>query len=496
MADPKDKSEDEGTIVEKEELVEFLTSSSKVRRGLAESIYDQGLNTWELLVDGDQEYFTSFKGVGKKTAEELMILGGQKKEDLSKPPEPARDIRDVLSEVPRVSQGVIDSLIDAGFSDVYRVSAVDPSELREVQGVGPKLSEKIVEACREEAEAHPQSVAGVEEAMPMPADEEAPAEKGEGFLSKLIGKVKAFFSTEKEEPSAPEVEEIPEEGEKEPEEAPPEEEPSEKEAEEEKPSEEEPSEDEKEPEETVEEKAEEDKTEEEITEEGEASDEEPSEEEKDEPVEGPSEDEKESSDEEPEELPKEEPSSLWAKIKGIFSKKEEEAPSEENDETPEEEPSEEKPSEEEKDDDESEDSSNLLGSVRSDEEADSAEEETSEEKEPSEEKGSEEEPSEEKGSSDEEPPKDEEPAEEKPSRDKEEPSEEKPAEGKPEEKEPKLEIEDIHHIPGVDKKTADLLLSSGYVNLDELREAVPEDLMMIEGIDEDTAKFIYEVLRK
>ena len=495
MADPKDKSEDEGTIVEKEELVEFLTSSSKVRRGLAESLYDQGLNTWELLVDGDQEYFTSFKGVGKKTAEELIIIGGQKKEELSKPPEPARDIRDVLSEVPRVSQGVIDSLIDAGFSDVYRVSAVDPSELREVQGVGPKLSEKIVEACREEAEAHPQSVAGVEEAMSLPADEEAPAEKGEGFLSKLIGKVKAFFSTEKEAPSesAPEVEETPEEGEKEPEEAPPEEESSEKEAEEEKPSEEEPSEGEKEPEETVEEKAEEEpepvEAEEESSEE--KKEEEPSEKEAEEdkdgtPEEEPSEEgedtketseEKEPSDEEPEEPPEEEPRSLWARIKGIFSKKEEEAPSEEpeeeageKDETPEEESSEEKPSEDEKGPEE-----------------DSAEGEPDEEKEPPEEKGSEEEPSEEKGSSDEEP------AEEKPSRDKEEPSEDKPAE---EDEAPKLEIEDIHHIPGVDKKTVDLLLSSGYVNLDELREAVPEDLMMIEGIDEDTAKFIYEVLRK
>ncbi|MCK5774289.1 MAG: hypothetical protein KAH57_10920, partial [Thermoplasmata archaeon] len=230
MADPKDKSEDEGTIVEKEELVEFLTSSSKVRRGLAESIYDQGLNTWELLVDGDEEYFTSFKGVGKKTAQELIIIGGQKKEDISKPPEPARDIREVLSEVPRVYQNVIDSLIDAGFDDVYKVSAVDPSELREVQGVGPKLSEKIVEVCREEAEEHPQSVAGVEEAMSLPADEDAPAEKGEGFLSKLIGKIKGFFSTEKDTPSTPEAtveETTEEEGDKEPEEVPSEEEPSE-----------------------------------------------------------------------------------------------------------------------------------------------------------------------------------------------------------------------------------------------------------------------------
>ena len=477
MADPKDKSEDEGTIVEKEELVEFLTSSSKVRRGLAESIYDQGLNTWELLVDGDEEYFTSFKGVGKKTAQELIIIGGRKKEELSKPPEPARDIRDVLSEVPRVNQGVIDNLIDAGFNDVYRVSAVDPSELREVQGVGPKLSEKIVEACREEAEAHPQSVAGVEEAMPMPVDEEAPAEKGEGFLSKLIGKVKAFFSTEKETPSesAPEVEETPEESEKEPEEAPPEEESSEKEAEEEKPSEEKPSEGEKEPEpeETVEEKTEEEpepaeQEEASSDEEQAAEDETPTDDKEAESGEQEeSSEEGETPDEEP---PKEEPRSIWSKIKGIFSKKEEEAPSEEKDEG-----SGEKPSKE------------------TEKEGDSAEGEPDEDRETSEEKGSEEEPSEEKGSSDEEPPKDEEPAEEKPSKDKEEPSEEKPAE---EDEEPKLEIEDIHHIPGVDKKTADLLLSSGYVNLDELREAVPEDLRMIEGIDEDTAKFIYEVLRK
>ncbi len=488
MADPKDKSEDEGTIVEKEELVEFLTSSSKIRRGLAESIYDQGLNTWELLADGDEEYFTSFKGVGKKTSEELIILGDQKKEELSSAPEPAREIREVLSEVPRVYQSVIDSLIDAGFDDVYKVSAVDPSELREVQGVGPKLSEKIVEACREEAEEHPQSVAGVEEAMSLPADEEAPAEKGEGFLSKLIGKIKGFFSTEKDTPSTPEapVEETTEdEGEKEPEEVPSEEEPSEDEKESEETAEEKPSE---EGEASDEEPAAEDKVEEEEpSEEGETSDEEPaaeddnetvvssnlqdsdledelepSEEDKDEPVEEPSEDEKEPSDEEPEEPPKEEPRSLWGKIKGIFSKKEEEAPSEEK------EPSEEEPAAE----DEPEPTEEEGETPSDDKDEESPENEG--EKEPSEEG--------------------EEPSEEAPSE--KEPVKEEPSEEKASEEEPRLEIKDIHHIPGVDKKTADLLLSSGYMNLDELREAVPEDLMMIEGIDEDVAKFIYEVLRK
>ncbi len=432
MADPKEKSEDEGAIVEKEEMVEFLTSSGKVRRGLAGSLYDQGLNTWELLVDGDEEYFTSFKGVGKKTAGELMLIGGRKKEELSSAPEPARDIKDVLSEVPRVNQGVIDGLMDAGFRDVYRVSAVDPSELREVPGVGPKLSERIVEACREEAEKHPQSVAGVREAMPLPADEEAPGEKGDGFLSKLLGKVKSFFSTEKEEPStaeAPsEVEEIPvEEGEKELEESS-----------EEKPSEEEP------------EGPSEDQGEKETEEPEEPSEEKPSEEE----PEGPSEDQEEKetegpeepseekpSEEEPEEAPKEEPKGVWSRIKGLFSGKEEEAASEEK-----EEPSEEKPSEEEP---------------------------VTEDKTPTDDQVL---------------------SEEKPSE--KEPSEEEPSEDKPEKEEPRLEIKDIPHIPGVDRKTADLLLSSGYMNLDELKEAVPEDLMMIEGIDEDTAKFIYEVLRK
>ncbi len=473
MADPKDKSEDEGVIVEKEEMVEFLSSSGKVRRGLAEPLYDQGLNTWELLVDGDEEYFTSFKGVGKKTADELMIIGGQKKEELSRPPEPARDLRDVLSEVPRVNQGVIDGLMDAGFNDVYRVSAVDPSELREVPGVGPKLSEKIVKACKEEAEKHPQSVAGVEEAMPLPADEEAPAEKGEGFLSKLIGKVKAFFSTEKEEPSTSEAPE--EEGEKEPEEKPSEDEPAAEDKEEtveEKPSEEEPvAEDQEEPSE------EEKPSDEEPSEEGEASDEEPAAEDKKEdgtPEEESTEEEGDPSDEETEEPPKEEPRSLWAKIKGIFSGKEEEAPSEEKESSEEGE----KPSEEE-----APESAEEEGETPTDDKDEEAPENEGE-KEP------EEAPSEDGPAAEDQEDK-EEPSDEKPSEEEKEPSKEEPSE-----EEPRLEIKDIHHIPGVDKKTTDLLLSSGYMNLDELKEAVPEDLMMIEGIDEDTAKFIYEVLRK
>ena len=497
MADPKDISADEGTIVEKEELVEFLTSSGKIRRGIAESLHDQGMNTWELLVDGDEGYFTAFKGVGAKTAGELILLGEVKREELIKAPEPARDLREVLSDVPRITQGVIDALIEGGFDDVYKISEKEPSDLREVPGVGPKLSERVVEVCREEVEKHPQSDAGVEEAMPLPA-EEAPAEKEEGFLSKLISRVKGFFSTEKEgaaeppsEPEAPPEEEVApetEDAEKEPlvdtvdgvepEEKPIEEAPDDKPEEEpEAPDEDapeagkdrEPAEDApKEPSGDGADEAEPDdgpKKEEDAPEGTEGEGKEPTEGEEPDP-EGPA-----------EEVKPEEKIGLWGKIKGLFGggakpeEKEEERSEpdpkvEEPKEGEEEKPAPEGPAEEaEPKEDKASDEESVEGP-----EAEGKEEgeETSEEK-----------------------PVEEGPKEEAPVEEKKEPSE-----AKPEKEEPRLEIKDIHHIPGVDKKIADLLLASGYMNLEELKEAVPEDLMMVEGIDEEMARYIYEVLRK
>ncbi|MBN1389604.1 MAG: helix-hairpin-helix domain-containing protein [Candidatus Thermoplasmatota archaeon] len=55
---------------------------------------------------------------------------------------------------------------------------------------------------------------------------------------------------------------------------------------------------------------------------------------------------------------------------------------------------------------------------------------------------------------------------------------------------------DFENIPGVNSKTAEALRKAGYLNIEELREAVPEDLIMIEGIGQKTAEKIYNSLRE
>lgn len=56
--------------------------------------------------------------------------------------------------------------------------------------------------------------------------------------------------------------------------------------------------------------------------------------------------------------------------------------------------------------------------------------------------------------------------------------------------EPPPEIDSMEDIPGVGPEIIELLKGAGYRNLDELKEAVPEDLVLIKGIDMETAKMI------
>ncbi len=55
-------------------------------------------------------------------------------------------------------------------------------------------------------------------------------------------------------------------------------------------------------------------------------------------------------------------------------------------------------------------------------------------------------------------------------------------------------IESIEGIPGIKPEIAKKLMDAGYQNLDELREAVPEDLVLIPGIDLQTAQMICSAL--
>ena len=413
MVSPDDNNDSQvpDEKVEKEEMLDFLTSTGKVRASLAERLYDEGMDNWAALVNGDDEYFTGFKGVGVKTSEALKELGEKKKEELAENAQ-APDLNEVLSSIPRVSEKVMEELKSSGFDTFESFRELEAEKLQELKGIGPKLSVTIIEKVNEVREKFGIQD-GIEEATAMEeekAEEEAPKEKG--FFEKLIEGIKAVFVGKKEEPEEKPEEEKEEspDGEKEPSEEKPEEEKEEE-------AEEKPPEEEKEP---SEEKSAEEK-EESPDEEKEPSEEKPEEEKEEEAEEKPPEEEKEEPSEE--EVPKK--GFLQALKEIIFGKKSEEKPEEEKEEPPREE----------------------------------AEEETKEDESAEEEK---------------EAPKEEEPGEEK----------------------DEIGAEGPFKLKGVEVEVQEKLKSSGYLSLKELREAVPEDLTMIEGIDKETAERICDAVKE
>ncbi len=397
---------DRSKQVKKVEMVEFLTSTGKIKEEFAKSLYDAGLNSWKKLIEGTEEYFVEFKGVGPAKAKVLMGLAEEKKMDL----EATRPgLKEVLETVPRISQNVISALLENGYDSFESFNEKTDEDLVAIKGIGPKMSVAIINAVKDHIEKY--GVEEPEEATAEVVDEVEDGPKDErSFIQRMIDSISGFFGGKKEEKPEEEKEEVKEETEtSEPEEAPAEEEVVEESAKDEV-KEEEPPEEIKE-EASFEEEAPAEEPPEEEKEEGETS----------EPEETPSE----------EDSPKEEEKSFLDKIKAMFfggSKKEE--PKEEDA------PVEDTTSEE-------------------------AEAEQVEEDPPAEETATEETPSEEKV--------------------------EEPA---------AAPINDFEDIPGVSKKVAQQLKAAGYMNIDELRDAVPEDLTMVEGIGPKTAEKICKAISK
>jgi DNA uptake protein ComE-like DNA-binding protein len=385
--------------IKKEEMVVFLASSGKIKDDLAGSLYDQGLNSWKVLVEGTEEFFVGLKKIGPAKAKILIELASKKKEELGtvRP-----GLKEILETVPRMSQRIISSLLESGYDSFESFKDKTAEDLEQIKGIGPKMSGAIIKAVQEHIEVfgaedtEEATAEVVEEGEEGPKDERSLIQRITDAISGLLGgKKKEGDEEPKEEEKA---EEAPEEEVDEAPEEVPEEVPVPEEEQVEEPPEEVPKEKDSEPEE--------EETEKEISED--------SEEEKEEEI----------SEETAEEAPKEE-KGFFDKLKAMFfggSKKEETSEEEktEGEETP--------------------------------EDASSPAEETSAEP----------------------------------------PEEEKTAEEVPEKK----TFEDFEDIPGVSKKTAEMLKGAGYLNVDELREAVPEDLTMIDGIGPKTAEKICNALKK
>lgn len=191
--------------VEKEEMVGFLSSAGKMRTSLAEAMYNGGLDNWAALVNGDEPYFRSFKGVGVKTAGTLLEAAKQKKEDLRETLN-VPTLKEILSSIPRVSDGVIDTLMENGYNTFEKFKDLEAETLQELKGIGPKLSIAIIEKVNEAREKYGIREQDIEEATGLPVEEDkdsgegtAPGDKEKGFFEKLIEGIKALFVGKKNE---------------------------------------------------------------------------------------------------------------------------------------------------------------------------------------------------------------------------------------------------------------------------------------------------------
>lgn len=398
--------------VEKEEMISFLTSTGKIKEEFAGTLYDQGLDSWKVLIEGTEDYFTGLKRVGPARAKVLLDLASMKKEEMgtSKP-----GLKEVLETIPRMSQRIISALHENGYASFESFKEKTAEDLEQIKGIGPKMSVAIIKAVNDHIEIYGAEDAEVATAEMVEEEGGEEAKDERSLIQRIVDAISGLLGGKKKE----EKESAPEEGK--PEEA--EEEEKVEEPAEEPPEEKEPAQEEEKPEEAKEEEPVEEAPKEE---EPEGS---PEEEKIEEPPEE-TEEEKEpkTSEEAAEEEPKEEVG-FFGKLKAkLFGgPKKEETP-----ERKEEEDEEKTPSEDE-----------AVG------------EEVKEEEPPEEEKGA------------------------------------------PESEEaPEKVYENFEDIPGVSKKTAEMLKGAGYLNVDELREAVPEDLTMIDGIGPKTAEKICNALQK
>jgi Holliday junction resolvasome RuvABC DNA-binding subunit len=199
--------------VDKETMVEFLVSTGRIRKTLAEQLYDEGLDNWASLVNGDEAYFTGFKGVGKKTSEAFIELGQLKKEELMKIEEkPA--LADVLSGIPRVSFGVIDALSEKGYNSFSSFKDLEPEKLQELKGIGPKLSITIIEEVNNAMEKYQISDdedVVIEDATGIMEEDTEEETSGDGstepgIFDKVVGWFKNIFSGSKDDEGSKEEE--------------------------------------------------------------------------------------------------------------------------------------------------------------------------------------------------------------------------------------------------------------------------------------------------
>ncbi|MDG6225106.1 MAG: helix-hairpin-helix domain-containing protein [Candidatus Thermoplasmatota archaeon] len=199
MAQDESSADDAAIAVEadpfRDEFTGYLTSTGRVKPKLARSLYDMGLSSYDLLKSGDLKYFMSFTGVGDRTAQALYDLGRiRERQEI----EEARARYRTYMKERGIRSNVIDILESEGIDSPDKILEKGPEGLVTIRGIGKKTADMLISACAEAVTEAPQADGGQAEA---PAEEES----APGIIDRIIGFFKGLFSGRKDEaqPEAP-----------------------------------------------------------------------------------------------------------------------------------------------------------------------------------------------------------------------------------------------------------------------------------------------------
>lgn len=178
-----------------DEYLEVLTSTGRIRPSLARSLREQGLD-----LDGiekcDREAFLGYKGVGDKTADALMEIGALVKERRSREAETA--FWEMLA-AKKVRINVIKALQGSGLDSIDKVLDAGMDGLMGIKGIGEASAKAVLAAVRETSP--PIEEAAAEQAPDGMTGEEEGQVKPPSFMDRITGFFRNLFKSKGSEAS-------------------------------------------------------------------------------------------------------------------------------------------------------------------------------------------------------------------------------------------------------------------------------------------------------
>jgi predicted flap endonuclease-1-like 5' DNA nuclease len=186
--------------VGKEEMIAFLTKTGKIRPHVAAALFDQGLDDMAKVRIMDRDDFLKYRGVGDRTAEALLELKVLAQESAPKDSE----LWDRLRKG-KVNLNVIASLKGSGLDTPGKIRGAGSEGLIKIKGIGIITANRILEAVKDMPEPVGPSIedASAVQAPEEPVEQATQAPKGPGLMDKVAAFFKGLFGKKSPEPESP-----------------------------------------------------------------------------------------------------------------------------------------------------------------------------------------------------------------------------------------------------------------------------------------------------